>query len=149
MTIELRQVFRTEDYMPVYDVERGGDYDTIGWDSQPYTVKESEKYDYYVAFIDGEEVARAELQPQRQLNATFHGLDTSQPVVDFWFLEVVKDRRREGIASAVVGEVVKRYPGRLIIAFSHNDEFWAATSWTAYERTDDEVNNSTMFAFQA
>jgi GNAT superfamily N-acetyltransferase len=149
MTIELRQVFRAEDYADVWDANTEGQYDSIGWTADGETVAESESFDRYIGVLDGVEVARVELEPQRILDARFRGIDTTEPVVDLWYLEVATHRRREGIGEAVVAEVVKRYPGRLILAFSHADAFWSGIGWTARERLDPAPNNSPLFSFQA
>lgn len=149
MTLELRTVIRTEDYAPVWDQRTEDQYDTIDWRASGETLAESTTFDRYIGVLDGTEVARVELEPERVLTTSFHGIDTSGPVVDLWYLEVAAHRRREGIGQAVVAEVVKRYPGRLMIAFSHNDEFWATTGWTRREYVEPSHGNSPLFSFQA
>ncbi|WIE81520.1 hypothetical protein [Curtobacterium sp. MCSS17_016] len=149
MTIELRQVFRAQDYGSAWDPETENQYDTIGWTADGETIAEAASFDRYIGVLNGTEVARVELEPQRILDARFRGIDTSTPVVDLWYLEVATHRRREGIGAAVVAEAVKRYPGRLIIAFSHADEFWSSVGWTERERLEPAPGNSPLFSFQA
>ncbi len=149
MTLELQRVFRTQDYGSAWNRATEDQYDTIGWTADGETIAESASFDRYVGVLDGIEVARVELEPERTVDARFHDIDTSKPVVDLWYLEVAKHRRREGIGAAVVTEVVKRYPGRLIIAFSHADAFWAGIGWTPRERLEPAPGNSPLFSFQA
>ncbi|MGW8431149.1 hypothetical protein ACWGJ9_08495 [Curtobacterium citreum] len=149
MTLELQRVIRVHDYGSVWNEATESQYDTIGWDADGETIAESTSFDRFIGVLDGVEVARVELEPRRVLDARFHGIDTSGPVVDLWYLEVAAHRRREGIGQAVVAEVVKRYSGRLIIAFSHNDEFWATTGWTRREYIEPSHGNSPLFTFQA
>lgn len=149
MTLELRPVLRKQDYGSAWDPATESQYDTIDWRASGETVAESTMFDRYIGLLDGIEVARVELEPARQLHARFQGIDTTQPVVDLWYLEVATHRRREGIGASVVAEVIKRYPGRLIIAFSHADAFWAGIGWTARERLDPAPGNSPLFSFQA
>ena len=149
MTFELRQVLRAKDYGSAWDPATEDQYDTIGWDADGETIAESASFDRFIGVLDGVEVARVELEPQRILDARFRGIDATEPVVDLWYLEVATHHRRQGIGEAVVAEVVKRYPGRLILAFSHADAFWSGIGWTARERLDPAPNNSPLFSFQA
>lgn len=149
MTFELRRVLRTQDYGSAWNPATKDQYDTIGWDADGETIAESASFDRFIGVLDGVEVARVELEPQRILDTRFVGIDTSEPVVDLWYLEVATHRRREGIGQTVVAEVAKRYPGRLIIAFSHADTFWAGIGWAERERVEPAPGNSPLFSFQA
>ena len=143
--VELKPVHRTADYEDFWDGSVTG-YDTIEWESGGETVKESFLFDRYIAFEGDVEVARVDVEPQRTLNVKLSGLDTSEPVVDVAFIEVVAHRRRTGVGAAVVAEVVKQYPGRLVIAFSHADDFWSGIGWTRFERLDGADGNAPLFA---
>ena len=145
MPLELRQVYRTADYEPAYDVDND-DFGDIHWDHYPYTVRDSQKYDHYVAFDDGVEVARVELEPNRQLHPVYVGLDVTKPIVDVWYFEVASSHRRQGVGRAVLDLVVEQYPGQTLIAFSHADDFWAGIGWQAHDRTDGADGNSVLFA---
>lgn len=144
--LELVVLDQVEDFFMPFDLTVEGFHDDW-WDDRVGRV-DTGHYDW-LSFVDqGEEVARAEIDYDATLGGDYTGPPFPRDVIDVTFIEVRKDRRRNGIGRAVMAHIVDRYPGRVLIAFSEEaDEFWSSIGWYRRPRVDGDTNYRPLFVW--
>jgi len=101
--------------------------------------------------MGGEEVARAEVDPAAHIvTSNYVGVGIREDIVDVTFFEVRESRHRQGIGRGAVALIVDHYPGRDLVAFSHDaDHFWASIGWQRFTRMDKDEGFPSLFVHLA
>lgn len=101
---------------------------------------------YVSALLDGEEVARAELNEDVGLDSYDTGSLLSPRKLQLTLLEVCTAHRRRGIATHLVGQIAGMYSGRQLLALSEDaDEFWASLGWDRVDRVEGLMRFQPLF----
>lgn len=142
--LELRQVFQAQDYRSPFDLTLAG-YTDRWWNMHRSPVGES-RYETFTFMLNGEEVARAEVDPDDAVLGDYVDLQTPLDVARVTFFEVRAHRRREGIGRSAAELLAEHYPGASLAAFSEQaDEFWSACGWHLHRRADGDPRFQPLF----
>lgn len=148
MSLELRPVFPSENYQPVFEQSVLG-FTAHWWErvARPTGLDT----DRFSVVKHGQEVARVEVDPDSRIALEdYAGLQIQLPVVDIEFFEVRADQRRRGLGREIVAALIDHYRGRDLIAFSEDaDVFWADVGWKHVPRIDESRLYRPLFVHRA
>lgn len=132
---------QTEDYAEPFDQDNAS-FDDGWWSDCKQTAATNAAIDFLSFTADGVEVARAKVIPPVEWDGALLRTPMIQDVVDITLFELSTDHRRRDTGRTAVHLITERYPGRIIIATSHEaDEFWSSTVW---RRSRGPANSSTF-----
>lgn len=117
------------------------------WVNRPVPMMR-DRHDWFSFVVDGEEVARAEVDWATRLGGDYAGPPLPREVVQITFIEVRADRRGAGIGRWTITSLISRYPGSVLVAFSEQaDDFWAGVGWERRRRADGDARYRPLFVW--
>ena len=149
-TLVMRELRPSERYTSPFNLEVRGF--RAGWWNYGSWWEDDSRTRYIVHlfsfYLGSEEVARVLTLPSpHRLRAKYINLDTPCEATEVQFFEVRADLRRHGIGRAAAQLVAKRYPDKLLFAFSSDaNEFWGGIGWTHHPRIDGRHHVRPLFA---
>lgn len=145
-SLKMIRVKQVEDYIGPFDLDVAG-FNEDWWNLRVGRVGTSHR-DWFSFTLDGQEVARAEVDYAARLGGDYVGPPLPRDIIDIDFFEVRADRRGEGIGRQAVGLIMSCYAGRLLTAFSEQaDEFWEAIDWQRRARVDGSKLHRALFVW--
>lgn len=122
-------------WLPFTYEEAGRGFTHGWWYGRPVYPNSSRRFLH--AYLDGDEVARVELDERVSIDHYADVPDIEAMALEIQFIEVHAEHRLAGIGHAVVELLANQNPDRRLVAFSDGaDGFWASLGWRRHLHAD-------------